>query len=65
MAAVPGGPGRTEEVPMEGDVLSVERVIPAAPEAIFALVADAARHPDIDGSGTVIRSKPGAPERLG
>lgn len=49
---------------MEGDVLSVERVIAAPPEKIFALVADAARHPDIDGSGTVRAPKPGAPERL-
>jgi len=50
---------------MEGDVVTVERVIPAPAEAIFDLVADAARHPDIDGSGTVKRAKPGAPQRLG
>jgi uncharacterized protein YndB with AHSA1/START domain len=49
---------------MEGDVLSVERVIAAPPEKIFALVADAARHPEIDGSGAVRAAKPGAPERL-
>ena len=49
---------------MDGDVVSVERVIPAGPAAIFALVADAARHPEIDGSGTVKQVKPGAPERL-
>jgi uncharacterized protein YndB with AHSA1/START domain len=49
---------------MEGDVVSVVRVVPAPPEAIFALVADASRHPDIDGSGTVRQAKPGAPQRL-
>ena len=48
---------------MEGDVLSVERVIAAPPSAIFELVADAAKHPLIDGSGTVVEAK-GAPERL-
>lgn len=35
------------------DTESVERVIAAAPEAIFALVADPTRHHEIDGSGTV------------
>ncbi len=50
---------------MEGDVVSVERVVHAPPEAIFALVADASRHPDIDGSGTVRQVKPGAPQHLG
>ena len=32
---------------------TVERVIPASPEAIFSLIADPSRHPDIDGSGSV------------
>jgi uncharacterized protein YndB with AHSA1/START domain len=49
---------------MEGDVVSVERIIPAGPAAIFALVADASRHPEIDGSGTVRQIKPGAPQKL-
>jgi uncharacterized protein YndB with AHSA1/START domain len=49
---------------MQGDVVSVERVIPAAPEAIFALLSDAVRHSEIDGSGSVKGSKPGAPEHL-
>ena len=49
---------------MDGDVVAVERVIPAGPAAVFALVADASRHPEIDGSGTVIQVKPGAPEHL-
>jgi uncharacterized protein YndB with AHSA1/START domain len=35
------------------EVVSVERVIPASPEAIFDVIADPARHPEIDGSGTV------------
>jgi len=48
----------------DGTVVSVERVIHAPASAIFAVVADAARHPEIDGSGTVIKAKPGAPERL-
>ena len=45
------------------DVITVERVIPAEPAAIFALVADANRHKDIDGSGTVVAAK-GDPEPL-
>lgn len=49
---------------MQGDSISVERVIPATPETIFALLADASRHPDIDGSGTLVRLKSAAPERL-
>ncbi len=34
-------------------VVSVERVIPAPPDAVFALIADPRRHKDFDGSGTV------------
>src|SRR5665213_945673 len=49
---------------MEGDVVSVEQCIPAGPAAIFALVTDAARHPEIDGSGSVRQVKAGAPEKL-
>ena len=45
------------------DVVSVERVIPAPASAIFALLADPARHRDIDGSGTVQAAK-GSGERL-
>jgi hypothetical protein len=36
-----------------GDVVSVERVIPAPPEKIFELLAHPDRHKEIDGSGTV------------
>jgi uncharacterized protein YndB with AHSA1/START domain len=39
------------------DVESVERVIAAPPEKIFDLLADPARHHDIDGSGSVVASK--------
>jgi uncharacterized protein YndB with AHSA1/START domain len=45
------------------DVVSVERVIAAPPEKIFALLADPARHNEIDGSGTVKNAK-GNTERL-
>ena len=38
---------------MSKDVETVERVIPAPPEKIFALLKDANRHKDFDGSGTV------------
>ena len=44
-------------------VESVERVIAAPPERIFALVADPRRHKDINGNGTV-RDAVDAPERL-
>ena len=49
---------------MDGNVVSVERVIPAPARAIFDLLADAAKHPLIDGSGTVREVKEGAPQRL-
>jgi uncharacterized protein YndB with AHSA1/START domain len=49
---------------MEGHVVSVERVIAAPPAALFAVVADANRHPEIDGSGTVVKTKTGAPQQL-
>lgn len=45
------------------DIETVERMIPAPPEAIFDLLADPTRHQDIDGSGTV-RDAKGEPERL-
>lgn len=49
---------------MQGDVVTVERVIPGPPDAIFDLLADAAKHPVIDGSGTVKEAKLGSPQRL-
>jgi uncharacterized protein YndB with AHSA1/START domain len=48
---------------MQGDVVTVEKVIKAQPEAIFALISDASEHPNIDGSGTVKQVK-GTPEKL-
>jgi uncharacterized protein YndB with AHSA1/START domain len=41
----------------KSDTESVERVIPAPAEAIFALLADPRRHKDFDGSGTVRNAK--------
>ena len=49
---------------MDGDVVTVERVIPAPPKAIFDLLADASAHARIDGSGTVQRVQGDAPQRL-
>ena len=39
------------------DTETVERFIPAPPEAIFDLLADPTRHRDIDGSGSVREAK--------
>jgi Polyketide cyclase / dehydrase and lipid transport len=49
---------------MDGDVITVQKVVHAPAEAIFALVADPARHPDIDGSGSLQGAKTDAPRRL-
>ncbi|MGA8987987.1 SRPBCC family protein [Aeromicrobium sp.] len=38
---------------MTSDTITVERTIKATPEAVFALISDAGRHAEIDGSGTV------------
>lgn len=45
------------------EVVTVERVIPAPPEAIFEYLIDPSRHSEIDGSGTVVKAKKGS-ERL-
>ncbi len=42
------------------DVISVERFIPAPASKIFDLLADPARHREIDGSGTVRDAKTGS-----
>ncbi|ADG97205.1 Polyketide cyclase/dehydrase [Segniliparus rotundus DSM 44985] len=47
----------------ESDVVSVERVIDAEASDVFDLLADANRHKDFDGSGTVVGAK-GASQRL-
>ncbi len=41
---------------MDGNTLSVERVIEAPPSAIFALLADAGKHASFDGSDSVNRA---------
>jgi uncharacterized protein YndB with AHSA1/START domain len=41
---------------VQGNTVSVERVINAPPAQIFALIADAGKHSSIDGSGTVDHS---------
>ncbi|MGO9385653.1 MAG: SRPBCC family protein [Mycobacterium sp.] len=38
---------------MDGNTVSVERVINASPDKIFALLADAGKHASIDGSESV------------
>ena len=46
--------GRSSRVSrMDGNTVSVERVIKAPPDKIFALVADAGKHASIDGSESV------------
>jgi hypothetical protein len=45
-------------------VVTVERVIKAPAASIFAIVADASRHAEIDGSGSVKGLKQGAPQHL-
>jgi uncharacterized protein YndB with AHSA1/START domain len=53
-------------MPNSLDMVSVDRVIPASPQAIFDLLADPARHREIDGSGTVRDPRAGAGgQRLG
>jgi hypothetical protein len=45
-------------------VVAVEREIAADPQRIFDVLADPARHPEIDGSGSVQRASTDSPERL-
>jgi len=45
-------------------VVSVDRVIKAPAASVFAVVADATRHPEIDGSGAVVKAKDGASHQL-
>ena len=42
---------------MSGTTVSVDRVINAPASAIFAIVSDASRHPEIDGSGSVVKAE--------
>ena len=51
---------------MQGNTVTVERVINAPAGKIFALLADAGRHSSVDGSGTVNRTTaPSVPLSLG
>ena len=51
---------------MQGNTISVERVINAPAAEIFAMIADAGRHSAFDGSGTVSHSSAESqPLRLG
>jgi uncharacterized protein YndB with AHSA1/START domain len=45
-------------------VVSVDRVITAPAPALFAVLADATRHPDIDGSGQLVKAREGASQQL-
>ncbi len=49
---------------MSRTTVSVDRVIKAPASAIFAIVSDASRHPEIDGSGQLVKAKEGTPEHL-
>jgi uncharacterized protein YndB with AHSA1/START domain len=57
---VPG----TGERQMKNNVFTVERLISAPPEAIFAILADPAKHALIDGSGMLQGASEAASERL-
>ncbi len=49
---------------MKGYVLSVEKMIPVASEAIFDVLADATKHSLIDGSDMLQGANDGASQRL-
>jgi uncharacterized protein YndB with AHSA1/START domain len=49
---------------MGDTVVSVERVIKAPAASIFAVLSDAKRHPEIDGSGALKQCRGDTPERL-
>jgi hypothetical protein len=49
---------------MSAYLVSESKVIAADPQALFDIVATPARHPELDGSGSVLESRAGGPERL-
>ncbi len=49
---------------MKGYVLTVERVVPAAPHVVFDVLADVSRHHLIDGSGMLRGAPEDYPRRL-
>ena len=61
----PFGAGQVRSAIMTdpGDVETVERVIPASADRIFAIIADPSRHREIDGSGT-LRDVKDLPQKL-
>jgi hypothetical protein len=46
------------------EIVSVDQIVHATPEAIFNLLADPRQHPVIDGSGTVRKTQGSVPTRL-
>jgi len=51
-------------MPDPRDSISVQRVIASPADRIFDVIADPARHPEFDGSGSVKQVLDGAPSRL-
>jgi hypothetical protein len=49
---------------VQGDVVTVERLIAAPASDIFRIVSDVGHHPEIDGSGAVVKPKGGVPGAL-
>src|SRR5580693_9513676 len=51
---------------MDGNTVSVERVIKSSPDKVFALLADAGKHASFDGSDSLNRaSQPSVPLSMG
>lgn len=48
---------------LSGQQVTVQRLIPAAPELIFDILVNPARHAEIDGSGTVVKARSSKGER--
>lgn len=46
------------------EIVSVDQIVHASPEAIFDLLADPRQHPVFDGSGTVRKTQGVTPHRL-
>ncbi len=68
LRSVLGRPAPSDVGATRGDrTVSVTRTIAASPAEIFAVISDASRHPDFDGSGTVkaARNPEPAPLALG
>ena len=50
---------------MKGNLLTVERIIPVAPEVVFNALTDAGQHTLFDGSGMLQGALEGPSQRLG